>query len=147
MVKILLRKNYDICTLLIINLFCHTQSRIFFPRIATFPQFQVYLNIIQNKMTSSLLLNNFYPVISHEWIQKMKKATNYCIRSGHSLWSAERLPAQGVEKEFLIIERWRNTPGIPAGWLIKCCRNILAYKFLMVTNEELINRLKVYHRA
>ncbi|CAD1476014.1 unnamed protein product, partial [Heterotrigona itama] len=27
-----------------------------------------------------------------------KKATNYCIRFGHSLWSANQLPAQGVEE-------------------------------------------------
>ena len=37
-------------------------------------------------MISLLLLNNFYPVISHRRVQK--KATNYCVRFGRSLWSA-----------------------------------------------------------
>ncbi|KOX77661.1 hypothetical protein WN51_09326 [Melipona quadrifasciata] len=41
-----------------------------------------------------LFLNNFYPVISYRRVQREKKATNYCIRFGHSLWSANQLPAQ-----------------------------------------------------
>ena len=39
-------------------------------------------------MTSLLLLNNFYPVISYRRVRKEEKATNYCARFGHSLWSA-----------------------------------------------------------
>ena len=46
-------------------------------------------------MISLLLLNNFYTVMSYRRVQKKKKATNYCIRFGHSLWSAK--PAQGVD--------------------------------------------------
>ena len=29
-----------------------------------------------------------------------KKATNYCIRFGHSLWSANQSPAQGVKFQY-----------------------------------------------
>ena len=50
-------------------------------------------------MISLLPLNNFYPVISsYRRVQEKKKATNYCIRFGHSLWSANQLPAQRVER-------------------------------------------------
>ena len=36
-----------------------------------------------------LLLNQFYPVISHRYHNELKKkATIYCGRFGHSLWSA-----------------------------------------------------------
>ena len=71
----------------------------FLPQIATFPQFYVYLNVTQAKRMISLLLNNFYPVISYRRARKKKKATNYCIRSGRSLWSANQLPAQGFKYE------------------------------------------------
>ena len=40
---------------------------------------------------------SFYPVISYRRVPKKKKATNYRIRLGHSLWSANQLPAQGVK--------------------------------------------------
>ncbi|KOX79319.1 hypothetical protein WN51_09121 [Melipona quadrifasciata] len=33
-------------------------------------------------------------MISYQRVQKKKKATNYCIRFGHSLWSANQLSAQ-----------------------------------------------------
>ncbi|KOX78059.1 hypothetical protein WN51_05947 [Melipona quadrifasciata] len=36
-------------------------------------------------------------VISYRQVQKKKKATNYCIRFGHSLWSANQLLAQRVK--------------------------------------------------
>ena len=43
-------------------------------QIATFSQFQVYLNVTQAKqMISSLLLNHFYPVISHRHEFKRKR--------------------------------------------------------------------------
>ena len=54
-------------------------------------------------MISSLPLNDFYPVISYRSVQKEKKATNYCTRFGHSLWSANQLPAQEVRKEFISV--------------------------------------------
>ena len=50
-------------------------------------------------MINLSLLNNFYPVISYRRVQKEKNATNYCIRFGHSLWSANQLPAQGINKQ------------------------------------------------
>ena len=50
-------------------------------------------------MTSLLLFNNFYLVISYRRGQKKKEATNYRIPFGHSLWSANQLPAQGVKKK------------------------------------------------
>ena len=49
-------------------------------------------------MISVLLLNHFYPMISYRRVQKKKKATNYCIRFGRSLWSANQLPAQVVNE-------------------------------------------------
>ena len=48
-------------------------------------------------MISLLFLNNFYGVTLYRRVQKKKKARNYCIRFGHSLWSANQLPAQGVK--------------------------------------------------
>ncbi|KAK1133208.1 hypothetical protein K0M31_014562 [Melipona bicolor] len=39
----------------------------------------------------------FFLVISHRRVQKKKKATNCYIRFGHSLWSADQLPARGVK--------------------------------------------------
>ena len=73
-------------------------SRIFCLKIAIFSKFQVYLSTTQAKqIINLLLLNNFYPVISYQRLQKEKKATKYCTRFGHSLWSANQLPAQGVE--------------------------------------------------
>ena len=48
-------------------------SIIFGPKIATFSQFQVYLNVTQAKqMINSLLLNNFDPVISTTWKRKQR---------------------------------------------------------------------------
>ena len=39
-----------------------------------------------------LLLDNFHPAVSLPTrVQNEKKATNYCIRLGPSLWSAERV--------------------------------------------------------
>ena len=69
------------------------------PQIAAFSQFQVYLNVIQAKQITSLLfLNNFYPVISYRRVEKKKKATNYCTRSGHSLRSAISCQRNGALK-------------------------------------------------
>ncbi|KOX80801.1 hypothetical protein WN51_03863 [Melipona quadrifasciata] len=53
------------------------------------------------QMTSLLPFNNFYPVILYRRVQKKKKARNCCIRFGHSLWSANQLPAQGYYMTFL----------------------------------------------
>ncbi|CAD1476106.1 unnamed protein product, partial [Heterotrigona itama] len=36
--------------------------------------------------------NNFYPVMSYRRVQE---ESDYCIRFGHSLWSANQLPTQG----------------------------------------------------
>ena len=53
------------------------------------------------KQTISLsLLDNFYPVMCRR-VRREKKATNYCTRFGHSLWSArtscQRNGLKGVE--------------------------------------------------
>ena len=40
-------------------------------------------------MISLLLVNNFHPMISCRRVEKKQKSTNYCIRFGHSLWSAQ----------------------------------------------------------
>ena len=77
--------------------FYRDSLRIFYLK---FSQFQVYLNVTQAKqMTSLLLLNSFYPMISHRRAQTKKKATNYCIWFGHSLWSANQLPSARGLKE------------------------------------------------
>ncbi|CAD1478046.1 unnamed protein product, partial [Heterotrigona itama] len=39
--------------------------------------------------------SNFGHIACHTKFKK--KVTNYCIRFGHSLWSANQLPAQGVD--------------------------------------------------
>ena len=82
--------------------------RIFCPKIAVFSQFQVYLKITQAKRVTDLLrLNNFYPVMSYRRVRMKKKATNCCVRFGHSLWSANQLPAQVVHllrREFLVLK-------------------------------------------
>ena len=39
-------------------------------------------------MISLLILDNFYPVICRR-VQRKRKATNYRVRFGHSLWSAQ----------------------------------------------------------
>ena len=71
----------------------------FLSQIATFSQVtSLYLNVTEVKQMISYFYNNFYPVMSYRRVQKKKKATDYCIRFGHSLWSANQLPAQGVKK-------------------------------------------------
>ena len=62
---------------------CHARRQLFVSQIATFPQFQLYLNVTQAKQMMRwfiILLNHFYPAMSHRRVQKKKKATNYCIR-------------------------------------------------------------------
>ncbi|CAD1474211.1 unnamed protein product, partial [Heterotrigona itama] len=46
------------------------------------------VNLLRKIINLSLLSNNFYPAISSTDEFK-KKTTNYCIRFGHSLWSAQ----------------------------------------------------------
>ena len=61
-------------------------SRIFCSKIAIFPQFQVYLR----KTNLLLLFSDITPTSSKE------KATNYCIRFGHSLRSAISCQRKGL---------------------------------------------------
>ena len=66
----------------------------FSSQIVTFSQFYITLNVIyagKKQMISRLLLNSFY------MDEFKRKATNCSIRLGHSLWSANQLPAQGVD--------------------------------------------------
>ena len=78
----------------------HARREFFVPKLQHFLSF----NVTQaEQMMSLLLVNNFYPMISHRRVQRKKKATNYCIRFGHSLWSANQLPAQGVKSELFVI--------------------------------------------
>ena len=50
-------------------------------------------------MISILLLNNFYPVFNNFYHtdELKKKATIYCVRFGHSLWSAVSCQTQVVK--------------------------------------------------
>ena len=49
----------------------------------------MYLSITQAKQIINLLLfSHFYPVILYRRVQRKKKATNYYIQFGRSLWSA-----------------------------------------------------------
>ena len=72
-------------------------SRIFYPNIAIFSQFQVYLNITQattnNKFISNFIFSNFCPVISYR-----RDREESDVVYGHSLWSANQLPAQRVKR-------------------------------------------------
>ncbi|CAD1479226.1 unnamed protein product, partial [Heterotrigona itama] len=45
-----------------------------------------------------LLSNNFYLYSDITPDEFKKKATTYCIRFGHSLWSANQLPVQGAKQ-------------------------------------------------
>ena len=38
--------------------------------------------------------------MSYRRVRKKQKTTNYCIRFGRSLWSANQLSAQGINNEF-----------------------------------------------
>ena len=51
-------------------------------------------------MISLLLLNNFYPVISHDIDEFEKKAANYCIRFWSLVMVRNRLPAQVVKDTY-----------------------------------------------
>ena len=58
-----------------------TRREFLVPQIATLSQPQVYLNVTQAKRMSSLmLLNHFYPVISHRRVRKKERATNCRVR-------------------------------------------------------------------
>ena len=71
-------------------------SRISRPKIATFPQFSVYLSTTQAKEIINLLLHsNLYPVIYR--LIKKKDELLY-DEFGHSLWSANQLLAQEVKR-------------------------------------------------
>ena len=61
--------------------------------IATFSQFQMYWNVIQYKVYYFLII--FIRWYHTDAFERRKKATNRCVRFGHSLWSANQLPAQG----------------------------------------------------
>ena len=77
----------------------------FAPKLQCFLSFSIFkhnpdrtnnlLTINGNKQIYLLLLNNFYPVIPYRRDSK-KKATNY--RLGHSLRSANQLPARVVKR-------------------------------------------------
>ncbi|CAD1480294.1 unnamed protein product, partial [Heterotrigona itama] len=58
-----------------------------------------YSNISQKtkQIMNLLLVNNFYPVISYRRVEK-ESDVYYCIRFGHSLWSANQLSAQGTKQ-------------------------------------------------
>ena len=62
------------------------------------------LSITQAKqIINVLLLNNFYLVMSYRRVQKKKEATNYCIRFGHSLWSAISCQRKWLKEECLAL--------------------------------------------
>ncbi|CAD1469550.1 unnamed protein product, partial [Heterotrigona itama] len=63
------------------------------------PKLQYFKYIYKTKQIINLLLlgNNFYPMILYRDEFK-KKAANYCIRFGHSLWSVNHLPAQETKQ-------------------------------------------------
>ncbi|CAD1476379.1 unnamed protein product, partial [Heterotrigona itama] len=45
-----------------------------------------------------LVSNNFYSVVLYRRYYLKRKRQNYCIQFGHSLWSANELPAQEVNE-------------------------------------------------
>ena len=80
-------------------------SRTFCPKIASI--FSVLSIFKCNPGKTNDNFNNFYPVISYRRVQKEKKATNYCIRYGHSLWSANQVASARGQKIFSIISNVR----------------------------------------
>ena len=76
---------------------CHARRQSFVPNCNIFSVLSIFK--CNSGETSLLLLNNFNPVMSHRRAQKEKTTTNYCIRFGHSLWSAQPVAsASGLEK-------------------------------------------------
>ena len=65
---------------------CPRTSSIFCPKLQ---HFQVYLNVTQVKQT-------IVPTSLKKKERRTKKRRFYCIRFGRSLWSANQLPARGV---------------------------------------------------
>ena len=83
----------------------------------------------QNKMTS------------YRRVQKKKRATNYCVRSGHSLRSANQLPAQGVKdwrQEFVGFAKWIVKNGFD--WRLFYPSQVKTIRFPFVSG--FISRLK-----
>ena len=80
-------------------------SRIFGPKVEIFSQFWVYLNITQNKwwIYHSLVIS--VQRYHSDKFKKMYWRIIVHIRFGHSLWSANQLPAQEV-KGLRINEEW-----------------------------------------
>ena len=71
-------------------------NHFYYPKIAIFSQFQVYLSMIQAKQTINLLhLNNFYPVMSYERVQRGKRQI-IAVRS--LVMVRNQLPAQLVDQ-------------------------------------------------
>ena len=80
---------------------CHSRRELFRLKLQHFLSFR-YIRVKREtkqakRMTSLLPLNNVYPVMSHRRVQKKQKATSYCTGFGHSLRSANQLPAQIVK--------------------------------------------------
>ena len=55
-------------------------------------------------MLPSLFIFNFYSFYPIDEFERKRK-TNYCIRFGHSLWSATQLPAQGARRRRRLVRR------------------------------------------
>ena len=52
---------------------------------------------------------DYFLIVSIQWVQRKKIATNYRRRFGHSLWSANQLPAQGVRgKNYVTSRKYSN---------------------------------------
>ena len=65
---------------------------------------QVYWDItLAKEIINLLLLSDFHPVIRADEFET--KATNYCTRFGHSLWSVNHLPAREAKFTFSSMNR------------------------------------------
>ena len=80
--KMISRPIFHVFNLLLWN---DVRRELFVPKLSHF----LSLKYIQVKQIANLLLlSNIYPVITYSIDEFKKKATNYCVRFGHSLWSA-----------------------------------------------------------
>ena len=92
----------------------YNTSWILCPKIATFPQFSVYLSITQAKEIINLLYFSIISIRRYHTGEFKTKVTNYCIRLGHSLWSAISCQRKWLTSKlqyFLSFKYFKYNPG------------------------------------
>ena len=88
-------------------------SRFFSPKIATFSQFYIYLNVIQARQTISLLLfNNFRPVVSFRREFKRKRKQRIIVYGPVTRYGPRTSCQSKGLISYLVLE-WRRDSFLP----------------------------------